>query len=245
MKPGDSGSCCDGVQREWEQGPPSDAAPGLDVVDQNYLVTLTAERAVSRCDAGANAKRWANAILHPRIDPFQSLLQLLNRHCALRAGLGVRSYRRPNRFNTDARLAMPAHFGEVFKVTVILDTSGSMGADELGLALGLVLKAIGHHDIAEGLKVVTGDTAGRTKVIVERDVAKIDLRGGGGTDMGELIEEAIKERDDASLIVVCTDGHTPWCPRPKVPVGICLTDKRTAQWPTPEWATVIDMQPLR
>ena len=63
---------------------------------------------------------------------------------------------------------------------------------------------------------------------------QIELLGGGGTDMGKGIEAALAGRPRPDVIVVLTDGETPWpaappsrCrvvvgllgPRPPVPPG--------------------------
>jgi predicted metal-dependent peptidase len=43
-----------------------------------------------------------------------------------------------------------------------------------------------------------------------RRASQIELLGGGGTDMGEGIAQAAALRPRPSIIIVLTDGMTPW-----------------------------------
>ena len=64
------------------------------------------------------------------------------------------------------------------------------------------------------------------------DVSEIKsiLKGGGGTDMGVGIMQAMESKPD--VIIVITDGLTPWPANPGVPVIVCLFEDRDV----PSWA---------
>jgi predicted metal-dependent peptidase len=78
--------------------------------------------------------------------------------------------------------------------------------------------------------------------------SQIELLGGGGTDMGQGIAQALALRPRPSIVVVLTDGFTPWptdTPRgAKVIVG--LMEGRRGMGPSmhgvpppPLWAKVV------
>jgi predicted metal-dependent peptidase len=67
-----------------------------------------------------------------------------------------------------------------------------------------------------------------------------EVQGGGGTDMGQAIETIDKElRPDAILMV--TDCETGWGKKPRARVVIAATEAPSEYYPTPTWATVIDL----
>jgi predicted metal-dependent peptidase len=86
-----------------------------------------------------------------------------------------------------------------------------------------------------------------TNVHAVRQVSRasqVELAGGGGTDMGVGIEAAAALRPKPSVIVVLTDGFTPWPERPpqgvKVVIGL-LSDQMSPmeQFEPPEWARTV------
>jgi predicted metal-dependent peptidase len=72
---------------------------------------------------------------------------------------------------------------------------------------------------------------------------QVRLAGGGGTDMGEGIRAAAALRPRPSIVVVLTDGYTPWPQRP--PKGIRVVVGRFGGSPidraAPGWARVVDI----
>ncbi|MBW3627645.1 MAG: hypothetical protein KY412_08580, partial [Actinobacteria bacterium] len=95
------------------------------------------------------------------------------------------------------------------------------------------------------LRVLAGDAAVHTARRVSR-ASQVDLVGGGGTDMGAGIEAAARLRPRPAVLVVLTDGMTPWpAEAPKgMQVVIGLVDDgpraRGGQvWATPAWARVV------
>jgi predicted metal-dependent peptidase len=69
---------------------------------------------------------------------------------------------------------------------------------------------------------------------------EVKLLGGGGTDMGVGIAAALELKPKPDLVLVLTDGHTPWpkAPRAKVIVGLLDPLGRV-----PDWATTVLIEP--
>ena len=97
------------------------------------------------------------------------------------------------------------------------------------------------------MRVLTCDAEVQAVERVSR-ASQISLLGGGGTDMGAGISQALQLKPRPSIVVVLTDGFTPWpseVPRGvKVVVGL-LEGRR---WPMggmpsapapPTWAKVV------
>jgi Mg-chelatase subunit ChlD len=71
----------------------------------------------------------------------------------------------------------------------------------------------------------------------------VQLLGGGGTDMGAGLAKAAEIRPRPDLIVVLTDGHTPWPEAP--PRGIrVIVGLMDLSGSVPEWARSIAIGPL-
>jgi predicted metal-dependent peptidase len=242
---GQGGSCSDGRQRPWELGPPDDENPGLDEGDQEAMVHTTAKNCLEHGDKAGGHKRWAEDILDPPVDPAAKLLNLVRRYCDVTVGVGERSYRRPSRRGGDPRMALPSNVAPLPRITVIVDTSGSMRSDDLGLALGMIRKVLNSFRIRDGIKVITGDTQGQTRQLCLSDPKAIDLAGGGGTDMATIIAEALNERQKPQMLLVCTDGWTPWpTENPGIPIIACITRKRAElpeEYKPPKWIVTLEL----
>ena len=67
----------------------------------------------------------------------------------------------------------------------------------------------------------------------------VELAGGGGTDMRVLIVAAAEQKPKPDLIVVCTDGYTPWPAAPiGVPVVACITREQSLA-NVPKWIDAV------
>ncbi|NIN64206.1 MAG: hypothetical protein GTO63_05805, partial [Anaerolineae bacterium] len=72
---------------------------------------------------------------------------------------------------------------------------------------------------------------------------KLELHGGGGTDMRVLIQQALDEAPFPNVIIIVTDGHTPW-PEERLPnncrLVVCLVGNHAVDVNNPpDWATVV------
>ena len=56
--------------------------------------------------------------------------------------------------------------------------------------------------------------------------------------MGKLIQQVAETKPRPQLIVVCTDGATPWCEPVGIPVVACLTQESRAKR-VPSWIKTV------
>ena len=140
-------------------------------------------------------------------------------------------------------MVLPSLRRPVPRVTVIVDTSGSVAEDMLGLAWTEVhgcLRSLGiRRDL---LTVYAADvTVHLLRGPPQRQKALI---GGDGTDMAEAIGAVLAARLVPDLVVVITDGLTPWpAARPCRDVIVALLPTTVDRPAPPPWAQVVNIIP--
>jgi len=238
------GSCADGIPREWEQGEPTDSEPGMDPVDAEVIVHKTAEKVKEsgRGTERGEMRRLIDKTLEPNVDPQSLIRQALTSSLEYVTGQGDRTYRRPSRRPMSPDMSLPSSMMPIPKIVIIVDTSGSMSIGrDIPLCAGFIMKVISRLRIKDGVRVVTGDTGSRAKEIVYSDPTKIEYTGGGGTNMGKIIEEVVADKPRPDIIFVATDGETPWpASNVGVPVVACLTQD-PQYYKVPPWIKRVDM----
>ena len=181
----------------------------------------------------AGLDRWAENVLAPVVNWRKVLKSAVRRQVQIAAGAQDYSYRKPSR-RSPKGIVLPSAIGYNPKVGVVVDTSGSMGQEDLAEALAEVkgvLKTVGPIELVSVDAAVHG---GKQRVA---KVGQVQLGGGGGTDMRVGIEEL---EGQADVVIVLTDGYTPW-PEHKpqgmrVVVGLVGAGASDS---APGWATVI------
>ncbi|MBD0672770.1 DUF2201 family putative metallopeptidase [Streptomyces sp. CBMA156] len=206
----DCGSGADGLERPWELGP--DGAHGLSPQEQDAIRFRVAEGIRGRPgDAPEGWQRWAEEAFHPP-QPWRQLLGAAVRSAASGAGTGGDySYGRPSRRSTGLPgVVLPSLRRRPPRVSVVVDTSGSVSDEELGSAL-LEVTAIGRAvgGRLDQVTVVSCDAAAHTVQPVCR-ASGVQLIGGGGTDLRTGFAAALRTRPRPDVVVVLTDGQTPW-----------------------------------
>ncbi|MBB5117871.1 hypothetical protein AF335_10345 [Streptomyces eurocidicus] len=204
----DCGSGADGVEREWELGP--DGAHGLSEQERDAVRFRVAEGINGRPGSAPKGwRRWAEEAFHPP-QAWRELLGSAIRSAVAGSGAGEDyTYGRPSRRSAGVPGAvLPSLRRRPPRVSVVIDTSGSVSDAELGSAL-LEVTAIsravgGRRDL---VTVVPCDAAAGIAHLLCR-AEGIPLTGGGGTDLREGFARALKGRPD--VVVVLTDGWTPW-----------------------------------
>ncbi len=244
----DCGSGSDGEVRDWELR--GDQGSALPPGEQHLLRSQVASEVLTFCRGGVGRlssgwRRWAEDMLDPKVDWRRVLAAEIRKGLSTVSGRVDYTYRRPSRrASASPDIVMPALERPVPEVLVLCDTSGSMGDVELATVLAEVdglLKGVG---LARNrVRVMAVDAAVQTVQQVT-NARQINLVGGGGTDMGAGLAAAAKLRPRPSVVVILTDGMTPWpLEAPKgmqVVVGLIANrtqDGRT--WAAPQWARVV------
>ncbi|MFJ9320198.1 vWA domain-containing protein [Streptomyces globisporus] len=250
----DCGSGADGREREWDLGP--DGAHGLSAHEQDAVRFRVAQGITGRPgNASKGWKRWAEEAFHPP-QPWRELLGAAVRSAASGPGAGEDyTYSRPSRRSTGLPgVVLPSLRRRPPRVSVVIDTSGSVSDAELGSAL-LEVAAIsramgGRRDL---VTVLACDAA--TRVVHPLCQAEgIPLVGGGGTDLRTGFAKALRSHLRPDAIVVLTDGQTPWPsaqPACRTVVGLFPRDHWRGSWNEenpdyvprrpPAWARVVEI----
>lgn len=192
------------------------------------------QRAVSGAAAAAKAQgnlpgalaRIAGEIL----EPVQDWKELMRDFMVTAMGHDTPTWSRLNRRKlvVAPHVAFPGTQGlQAGNVAVVVDTSGSIGAEELALFLGEVSGIMGQATPKE-CKLFWTDTkvAGIDEIDEYTDMATLESKGGGGTDM-EAAFPVIDEEfmGDVDCCIVLTDMYTSFHieNKPHFPVMWCST----------------------
>jgi predicted metal-dependent peptidase len=156
-------------------------------------------------------QRWAEEVLEPAVDWRQALSGAVREAAAWAGGAIDYTYRRPSRRTPALRgVVLPSLRRPLPRVAVVVDTSGSMGDAELAAALGEVTGVLREVGVRGNRVTVLACDADVHAVSRVTATEQISLGGGGGTDMRVGIDAALGARDRPSIVVVLTDGFTPW-----------------------------------
>ncbi|MEU3778014.1 VWA-like domain-containing protein [Streptomyces sp. NPDC032472] len=210
----DCGSGAHGVPGPWELGGAGPARVSPVEAEALRRQTAQAMRAHqrSRGTLPAGWQRWAQEVLEPTVDWRTALSGAVREAAAWAGGAVDYTYRRPSR-RTPAlggRVVLPSLRRPLPRVAIVIDTSGSMGEDDLAAALGEVtgvLREVGVRGNRVAVLACDADVHAVARVTSTDQVA---LAGGGGTDMRVGISAALAMPDRPNIIVVLTDGYTPW-----------------------------------
>ncbi|MEV6343915.1 VWA-like domain-containing protein [Actinoplanes sp. NPDC051851] len=235
----DCGSGADGLERPWDLGP--DGGHGLSDQERDAVRFRVAQGVRGhRGDVPQGWRRWAEEAFHPP-QPWRELLGAALRAAASGAG-SASDYaygRPPRRAASLPGVVLPSLRRSPPRVTVVIDTSGSVSDAELGTAL-LEVAAIGRalggrRDL---VSVISCDAAAGVAVPLCR-AESIPLIGGGGTDLRAGFARALGAGRRPDVIVALTDGETPWPSRQppcRTVAGLFTARKERPPAYPPEWA---------
>ena len=224
----DCGSGCDGLPRSWDP----DACRGdhdgncdarcqgtnqrqAEWLRQGVASELQRMGGLEPGSVPAGWARWAEQVLPSKVDWRKVLAAEVRWGVERAAGMVDYSYRRPSRRGEAApQVIFPVLEQPVPEVAVVCDTSGSMTDGQLAQALAEVEALLQRAGVAgRQVRVLACDAAVHTVKRVSR-ASQVELAGGGGTDMAEGIAQALALRPRPSVVVVLTDGFTPWPAEP-------------------------------
>jgi predicted metal-dependent peptidase len=235
-----------GGEGSVESGKKKDRVPGMQGAEAEMLRRAVAREVQQAADkepgkVPAGLLRWAQALLAPPQVPWEKELAALIRRARVMA-MGAVDYtyakisRRAGFRKPGSRQVLtPAMRRPTPDVAVVLDTSGSMGEDDMSASLTEVVgivRATGQVTIP----VICCDAQAGPVQRVSRSL-QLEITGGGGTDMGVGIAAA--EQLGVGVIIVLTDGYTPWpsqAPRGQLVVGLVRQEAQVQGWDAPSYA---------
>lgn len=212
------------------------AAPAASEVEKDNVLTRTAndivEAAKNRGNVPGSFVDQARQVLAPPQVPWQRLLFVAARRATTKA-LGrrkstyvKRSRRRHNARmgGTGERLVYPGRYTPKVRLLFARDTSGSMSSADLN-AIGNEVVGIAKsmHIKGDYLQVMDVDAVVHTVKPYQDARTLTDVSGRGGTDMCAAIAAAAELDTKPDVMVVGTDGYTPWPDvSPGFPVIACV-----------------------
>ncbi|WP_407916917.1 DUF2201 family putative metallopeptidase [Kitasatospora sp. NE20-6] len=222
----DCGSGADGHERPWDLGP--DGAYGLSAQERDAVRFRVAQGITARPGSTPQGwKRWAEEAFHPP-QQWRELLGAAVRSAVTGSGAGDDyTYGRPARRSAGLPgVVLPSLRRRPPRVSVVVDTSGSVSDTELGSALlevAAISRAVGgRRDL---VTVLSCDAAARVVYPLCR-AEGIPLVGGGGTNLRTGFAAALRAQHRPDVIVVLTDGQTRWpATRPPCRTVIGLFDR--------------------
>lgn len=241
------GSGVHGLAEDWEE-PGRAGVPGVRRGEDELIRQQVAAEVRRLVNAGGHVPeglaRWAEAFLHPKIDWRRQLGGAVRGGLVTVSGAADYRYDRPSRRTGSPlgrQVVLPRLVQPLPRVAVVVDTSASMGSQLLERVLGEVrgiLRSAGLSGTAT--PVISCDTAVRATQQVF-SVREVQLRGGGGTNLGAGLAAAAELRPRCDAVIVLTDGFTPWPTSPpgraRVIIGV-IGGRRGFE---PSWAEVIEI----
>jgi predicted metal-dependent peptidase len=184
--------------------------------------------------------RWAEATLRPQLDWRKLLSAAIRSAVAAVCGASDYSYSRPPRRRVP-RVVLPAMQRPLPRVAIIVDTPGSVDEASLQRAWSEVHGCLRSLGVCRDLLTVFAADVNARRLTgpLTRQMA---LVGGGGTDMGSAIQTALQSPPRPDLVIVITDGFTPWpARRPSRPIMVALLPGSPHRPVPPSWARTVEI----
>jgi predicted metal-dependent peptidase len=248
------GSGASNRRGEWELDPNDPNEPGVENPEEvakqvlREVVNLMRQQGVG-C---GELERLAERVLTNKV-PWEKVLRstLNSVITVLKHGQEDYSYAIPSRRQPpDHRIIYPAMVGGRLTGLIVVDTSGSMGSEDIGAALVQV------KDIVEkaGIDVVVAagdwDVQRVTEIKEHVKWRKLEsvLVGGGGTSMPRVVKGALEKVKEAKkqvgFVLVLTDGETDWdgLDDLKLPVIVGVINNPSAAQRVPRRFKVVEIE---
>ena len=242
----DEGSGVHNTPRPWEMDTGHDEPQELDEIETEQIRVAVAKEMNEAAKAGlipAGWERWVGKKLRPVVDWRKVLRHRVSR--AINHSVGARidySFARPSRRQSVYQpLIPPALSGNLTgQIACVVDTSGSIADAQLTRILSEVCGILEVFNTP--VTIIPCDAKAYEPIRLTRNTDLkqiISMPGGGGTNMIRGIEAALELNPVPDVVVVLTDGYTPYPKKLyKTPVlfGIITNDlERTSMLPGSPW----------
>ena len=237
------GSCATGQRAPWEEPPPGTpgAPDGWSEIDRRLIARQVAQ--AIRIQAGSGRgnipghwRRWADAKVNGRVDWRRELAVSVRLAVRYAPGAVDYTYARPSRRRAVAgNVILPALRYPKPEIAVIVDTSESVEDRLLAQAIAEVAGIL--RRVGDSVTVLAVDAAVQECRRVWRP-EQVQLLGGGGTDLRVGFEAALRLRPRPEVLVVLTDGDTPWPDVPPKDMSVIVGLLKDGRKP-PRWAKTV------
>lgn len=216
--------------------PDPNAPPGPTKAGIQRAVSQAAQAAKAQGKLSAGMQRLVDSINEPQVawgDHLRSVITTV-------AGTGSQTWQRPNR----RRLAVPPHVYwpgkagvESGPVAVEIDTSGSIGDQELKTFLGELHGILTDvHPEVVYVGFVDAQLFNDEIIEIHDPNEVLDLAqkagGGGGTDMTVIFKEIEKRQLAVEYVIVLTDGYCDFGQDVGIKTIWCITSDVVSPWGT-------------
>ena len=174
---------------------------------------------------GGDIPRAFKDLTTPTVNWEDQLQQFMTEQAV---GKELSTWRKPNRRWLQYDQIMPSSYSERLRsIAVIYDTSGSID-EELLSVFSTELVGICDTVQPEQVHLIVCDAKVQSHdVYTSQDYNEIrkrrEFRGGGGTDMRKALDYIDENRLEPQVVVVLTDGYTPWPTELKCPTLWAIT----------------------
>jgi predicted metal-dependent peptidase len=209
-------SASGGQAKDFDKHDTSGKVPGLDELTEEQVKELHTQidsalrqGAQMAGRVGGKVDRSITDLMEVSVDWREQLQDFVKTYAA---GNDMSTWRKPSRRWMARDLYMPSRYSEAAKrITIGVDTSGSIGPDQLRRAMTEIKAAceIVHPEIVD---VIYWDYAVAGHEMYEGDAvnAIVDVTkpvGGGGTRVGAMLEYMKEKQIRSDAIVIFTDGY--------------------------------------
>ena len=179
---------------------------------------------------GGNVDRSIQQMLEPKVDWREELRDFV---AAISNEKEMSTWRKPSRRHLHTGTYLPSMYSEtVGDIVVGIDTSGSIGNEELSQFLGEVQRVCELTNPSK-LHILWWDT--EVAGVDEFDqnnyeglANRVKPAGGGGTDVECVFKYVDEHGLKPEAAIILTDGYTPWCDAPKYPTLFAMNTRVVA-----------------
>lgn len=219
-----------------------------EAVRQSVAEKVLKESEMGRGNLPGGLVEWADKYMNPKV-PWQKLLRTITRRAStIIAGDTKQTFTKPPR-RSPPGIILPKKIATKTVCALYIDSSGSMSDEEIGQCVAEVKAAL-RTNLAD-LSVNFIDTEVYETIKAGNGSFKVPSKlKRGGTNMVKCWEHADKLRPRPNLVIVMTDGITPWPEdQPRDIRSIILMTKQyigqEKHYPVPEWVfKTIQMEDL-
>jgi predicted metal-dependent peptidase len=194
-------------EHDWESGESLSESERQEI--QREIDQALRQGAIHAGKLKGELSREISSMLEPKVNWREVLRDFVNSVCANKDNS---TWRRPNRRWVDQDVYMPSMIGESMgRMVVAIDTSGSIGSDELSQFLGEVM-SIARDLQPEAVDLLYWDTAVAQHEVYDVDSYESMLqstkpKGGGGTSVLCVPRYMSSKNIKPECVLVLTDGH--------------------------------------